>query len=406
MNILFVSLLDYDSFEERNIYTDLLREFMRKGHRVVAVSPFERKVKKSQGIISEGSGSILKVRIGNTQKVNFIQKGISTVLLERQILSTAKKYLKDIKFDLIVYTTPPITFQKVISYFKERDHAGTYLLLKDIFPQNALDLGILTKTGLKGVLYSYFRKKEERLYEISDCIGCMSEANVNYLLKNNPRLNADRVMVSPNAVEIRDLSVSDERRNIIRDKYHIPKDKVVFVYGGNLGKPQGIDFLLEFMKSQADNSDVFFLIIGSGTEYFKIENYVTERRPRNMKLMQHMPKKEYDDLIGSCDIGMIFLDKRFTIPNFPSRILSYLQAKLPILVATDKNTDMGKVVVDYECGWWCESSDVKDIEKLVKQISVLDESTMKKRKENSWKLLCEKYDVKKAASEIVDFYSK
>ena len=94
-------------------------------------------------------------------------------------------YFADIKFDLILYSTPPITFYKAIEYVKKRDGAKTYLLLKDIFPQNAVDLGMMSKTGLKGLIYKYFRKKEKKLYAISDKIGCMSQANVDYVLKHN-----------------------------------------------------------------------------------------------------------------------------------------------------------------------------------------------------------------------------
>jgi glycosyltransferase involved in cell wall biosynthesis len=60
-------------------------------------------------------------------------------------------------------------------------------------------------------------------------------------------------------------------------------------------------------------------------------------------------------MVGACDVGLIFLDYRFTIPNFPSRLLSYMQAKIPVLAVTDPNTDIGKVIVSGGFGWWCES---------------------------------------------------
>ena len=63
-------------------------------------------------------------------------------------------------------------------------------------------------------------------------------------------------------------------------------------------------------------------------------------------------------MVASCDVGMIFLDHRFTIPNYPSRLLSYMQAKLPVLAYTDPNTDIGQVIVDGGFGWWCESANV------------------------------------------------
>lgn len=47
MNILFLILLDFDSIDERSIYTDLLREFYKNGHSAYVISPVEkRKIKK------------------------------------------------------------------------------------------------------------------------------------------------------------------------------------------------------------------------------------------------------------------------------------------------------------------------------------------------------------------------
>ena len=124
-------------------------------------------------------------------------------MLEYQFKAAIRKYLADISFDLILYSTPPITFPKVIRYLKAKNpEAVSYLLLKDIFPQNAVDLGMMGKTGLKGLLYRFFRNKEKKLYALSDYIGCMSPANVRYVLTHNPELPADRVEVAPNSYQV------------------------------------------------------------------------------------------------------------------------------------------------------------------------------------------------------------
>lgn len=368
MNILFLTLLDFNSIDERNIYTDLLREFYKNGHSVYVISPVERRKNQTTKLLKTEKSTILKLKIGNTQKTNIIEKGISTVSIEPQFIAGIKKYFSDVKFDLVIYSTPPITFCNAIEFVKKRDGAKTYLLLKDIFPQNAVDLGMMSKSGIKGLIYKVFRNKEKKLYRISDYIGCMSQANVDYVLKHNPEINHEKVEICPNSVEVVDMSVDEKTRDEIRRKYDIPLDKKVFVYGGNLGKPQGIDFMIECLKSQKKNEDVYFLIVGDGTEYGKIEAYVENDRPANVKLMNRLPKEDYDKMVAACDVGMIFLDHRFTIPNFPSRLLSYMQAKIPVLAVTDPNTDIGKVVVDGGFGWWCESNDVDSFEICIKKI--------------------------------------
>lgn len=283
MNILFMTLLGFETINQHGIYEDLLREFVKNGHEVYAISPAEKREGKETHMIKEEHSTILRLQIGNTQKTNIIEKGISTVMIEPAFKKAIGKYFSDIKFDLVLYSTPPITLVSAIEYVKNRDNAKTYLLLKDIFPQNAVDIGIMSKTGMKGLLYKHFRRKEKKLYAISDHIGCMSQANVDYVINHNPEVDPTIVEVCPNCIEVIDKSVDGETRRQIRGKYGIPLNKKVFVYGGNLGKPQGIPFLIECLEKCKDIEGAFFLVVGNGTEYGKLETYANSSSQKNFK---------------------------------------------------------------------------------------------------------------------------
>ena len=373
MNVLFLTLFIFESLSEQNLYSDLLREFVKNGHRVYAITPIEKREGKKSYIVQEENATILRLQIGNAQKTNVIEKGISTLLIESQYKAGIKKYFSNVKFDLVLYSTPPITLLSAIEYVKKRDGAITYLLLKDIFPQNAVDLGMISKAGLKGILYKYFRRKEKSLYAISDRIGCMSQANVDYVIKHNPEIDPNKVEICPNSIEVIDKSVDEETRKKIREKYGIPQDKKVFIYGGNLGKPQGISFMIECLKKCETITDAYFLIVGDGTEAHLVQEYVEAEHPVNVKYINRLPKEDYDNMVGACDVGLIFLDHRFTIPNFPSRLLSYMQAKLPVLAVTDVYSDVGNVIVNGGFGWWCESNDKLVVKKTIKDIVDTDE---------------------------------
>ncbi len=367
MNVLFLSLIDFESFSDRNIYSDLLREFIKNGHNVFSISPVERRIGRETYMIQEGSSCILRLKIGNIQKVNSIEKGISTILIEPLFINGIKKYFSNVRFDLVLYATPPITFAKVIKFIKKRDRAKSYLMLKDIFPQNSLDLGMLSAFGIKGLIYRYFRRKEKALYFLSDTIGCMSRANCNYILRHNPEVESDKVEICPNSIEPLDLRVSDEDKNRLREMYRLPLDKKIFVYGGNLGRPQDVPFIINCLKACSNIKTAYFVIAGSGTDRHYLEEYIESEKPQHVKLFGFFPKEEYDSMIACCDIGLVFLDHRFTIPNFPSRLLAYMQAGLPVLCCTDKNTDVGKVVVNGRFGWWCPSDDKRQFVSTVKE---------------------------------------
>ncbi len=403
MNILFLTLYQINDIDSYDIYSDLVREFAKKNHKIYIVSPTEKRNKEKTNLIKYDRNDwhdnieILRVRIGNVQKTNIIEKGISTITLESKIKKSIKKYYKNTKFDLILYSTPPITLYKAIKFIKKRDNAKTYLMLKDIFPQNSLDLGLLSKKGFKRFLYNYFRKKEIKLYNLSDVIGCMSQNNIDYVINNND-INRDKVVLSPNSIDVRNVLLDDIDKKNMREKYEIPLDKKIAVYGGNLGKPQGIDFLIKCIEEVSKIDDLYFLVVGDGTEYNKLENYVKSNNPKNFKLMKRLPKDDYDKMISSCDIGLIFLDSRFTIPNFPSRLLSYMQAKLPVIAATDKNTDVGKVIEAGKFGFWCESTDEKI---FGEKIRMLLNSNLIELGNNGYKYLLDNYTVEKQCNEII-----
>lgn len=356
MNILFLSLSRFESVESRGLYPDLLREFIRRGCNVFVALPTERRFGKPTHLIEQPHCQILKVRTLNLQKTNVVEKGIGTLLLERQFHRAIRRHWGNVRFDLVLYATPPITFNKVIERVKRRCGARSYLMLKDIFPQNAVDLGMM-KSG--SLLHRLFRRKEERLYALSDKIGCMSPANCRYVIEHNPAVDPAKVELCPNALEPVGVSAMGEaERAALLGKYGLPTGVPLFVYGGNLGKPQGVDFPLRVIEANEEKRTGYLLIVGSGTEYPRLARWMKEHRPRCAKLLSALPKADYEELVRACQVGLIFLDPRFTIPNFPSRLLSYLQNRMPVLLATDRHTDMGRIAEREGFGLWCESGDL------------------------------------------------
>lgn len=365
MNILFLTIAYPESADDSNLYTDLMQEFSIRNNNVFVVTSCERKCKKKTSLNIENGINVLRVKTGNLQKTSRVEKGISTLLLEYLFKKAIYKYYKEIRFDLIIYSTPPVTFTKLIKFIKDRDHAKAYLLLKDIFPQNAVDIGLMKKDSF---IYRFFRNKEIELYKNSDYIGCMSQSNLRYVLQHNPYLFEEKIEVCPNSIYPNNIALDIKEKTFVRKKYGISNDTVVFIYGGNLGKPQGIPFLYDIIYTQRKNKNVFFIIAGSGTEYKYIENKIRSDKIENVILLKQLLKKEYEELVQASDIGLIFLDKRFTIPNFPSRILSYMQYALPVIAATDKSTDIGKIIEGGNFGYWCESEDLNSFNDIIDRI--------------------------------------
>ncbi len=361
------------------IYNDLMRKFRNEGHEVYIMYPNERRTGKPTMLNHEGGVHTLGVKTLNVTRTNILEKGIGQLMLESQFCAAYKKHFGNVVFDLILYSTPPITFNKVIETVKKKSNgkALCYLLLKDIFPQNAVDLGMMSKNGVKSILYRIFHKKEKTLYVISDYIGCMSPANVKYVLEHNPEVAKEKVELAPNSCDVPTEEQTQDRMAILQ-KYGLPTDKPIFIYGGNMGRPQGIPFLVECLKAMKDRSDCHFVVVGNGTEYRRLEELVTKEKPKAVSLFRHLPKNDYDALAAACDVGLIFLDYRFTIPNYPSRLLPYLVGRKPIIACTDPNCDTGALAEQNGYGLYVPSNNVSAFATAVDKMLASDIEQMGK----------------------------
>lgn len=381
--ILFVSI-NYNE-EQKNLYTDLVDALVVRGHFVTVITSNSNK-----SFQKEYRQIGFKENI--TKNKNLIKKGISTITVSSKFRKVIKKNISNSEtFDLILYATPPITFNSVIKFCKKRFNSKTYLMLKDIFPQNAVDLKMFSK---KNPIYWYFRYKEKNLYKLSDYIGCMSDGNIKYLLEHNSNISNKKVGIFYNSIKIRQY-----------DEINIKRKETVFIFGGNLGKPQNIPGLLDIVNKLSDYKFAKFIVIGSGSEDKEIKKFIEDNEPDNLILYEHLPRDKYEEKLLEADVGLISLDPRFTIPNIPSKLQSYMNLKKPILALTDTNTDLKDIITNAKCGWWYDATNIDEIILGIKQIC-RDKELQKIKGKNGFEYLKQNYDVNQNAIQLENYMEK
>lgn len=359
MNILFLTMVKIGSTNEEGIYQDFINEIASRGNKVFVVSPIENREKKNTHLIEEGNVKILRVKTGDVTKTSKLKKGINQLKLESQFQKAINQVYNDISFDLIIYSTPPITFSKLIQKLKKDHNAITYLMLKDIFPQNAVDIQMINKNS---IVYKMFRRKELNTYEVSDLIGVMSNENKNHIVKNSG-VKSSKVHIFRNSIYEMKPKYSD--RNMLT-KYGIDMNKKILIYGGNIGEPQGYKNIVNFIKRFDEVKNANLIIIGSGTKFNEVK--IAASNIKNVFVLNQLPKQDYDTLLNHSDIGLIFLDERFTIPNYPSRMTSYLSLGKPVIASIDECTDISSEIEKNNVGF---SSYSKNTDSLIANINKL-----------------------------------
>lgn len=376
MRVLFLLLTYPKPDESPNMYSDLIAEFAMGGHKVTVVSA--AKEKEPTTFQREKDIEVLRVKTQKIFNVHPILKGIATVRIPYQFKKAIQKYLSSNIFDLVLTPTPPITFAAIVSWLKKKHPLKSYLILRDIFPQNARDLGMMKNP----LLFDYFRKKEKELYHNADIIGCMSQGNIDYVIKHNPEVNQTNLVLLPNWQKEEAVTEKDE---YIKKQYGL-EGKFIAIFGGNIGEPQKIDNIIDLARTYQHNTQIVFLVIGRGAQKNYLEQMKTQHNLDNLIIKDTIPRSDYQKLVCSADIGLISLSEKFTIPNIPSKTLSYFNAKLPILAAIDANTDYGKLLEESGAGLWSVSG---DLDKYTHNFNTLyhDSSLRKQMGENGYQYM-------------------
>lgn len=199
------------------------------------------------------------------------------------------------------------------------------------------------------------------MFECSDKIEVISPKNVKFFRENNPDIDPEKVEYCPNSI----IPSSDERfceiklsKNAMRKQYNIPQDAVAFVYGGVINRAQGVDFIKSvFSEVKKENlDDAYFILIESGNGFDDLSIHIETLNMPNVVMMPFMPKKDFDEILAAADVGMAFLNHKFTIANIPSRTLAHLDYGQPIVAATDDYTDYKELIEDNNIGLWCPSN--------------------------------------------------
>lgn len=314
------------------MYSDMVNVFHQKGHRVFPMAPADSQENKSFVSTEEGI-DVLRIKTLDVFSKNKFIKGFANILLSNQFKKGYNRFWKKNKIDLIIVATPSVMFAGFVSYLKKHTGAKVLLMQKDIFPQNAVDLGLMKKDGLT---YNFFKKNEVKLLSEADFIGCTSPGNIAYLLKHYDFLKNKKVELLYNSTKLLEFS-SDKN---IRTKYHLGH-KFIVVFGGNMGKPQQLENVLSLAKKCSVYEDVKFLIIGTGTEVEELKREAGKMQLHNLQFVDKVPREEYFQLLSNCNIGLISLHQNFTVPNTPMKLNDYLNAEIPVLASIDRGNDLG-----------------------------------------------------------------
>ena len=370
----------------------LAKELQSQGHEVTVCTPDETLVDKY--FVEEYEGvRVLRFKAGAIKNVSKIRRAINETLLSFLAWRSLKEHFVADQFDLIVFYSPTIFFGHLVKRLKKLWSCASYLILRDIFPQWAVDNGLIKDGSL---VHRYFKYFESVNYAAADVIAVQSPSNEQYF-KNNKQYvrHINKLDVLYNWS---DLASHVKSSGLYRKKLGLV-DKVVFFYGGNIGHAQDMMNIVRLAQSLIDYPVAHFLLVGKGDEVELILKAINDYKIKNITYLNSISQHEYQKMLAEFDVGLFSLHRCHKTHNFPGKLLGYMKYSMPILGSVNRGNDLEIILADAEAGFVTINGDDRVFtENAIKLI----ESAALRRKigENAYKLLNDNFSVKIAASKV------
>jgi len=337
---------------------DLSREFARQGHSLTVLLPAPDQHEPWRLEMFDGA-QVLTLKAPRTKDINYVRRTLAEFAMPFAMLRQLRKSpLANERWDGVIWYAPSIFHGPLASALKQSSACKGYLIIRDIFPEWAVDMGLMGR----GLPYRFFDAVARYQYSVADVIGVQTPGNQKYF---------ERWLGKPG----RQLDVLQNwlgkpvqvRCSIRVDETPLAGRKV-FVYAGNMGVAQGMDILLNLAEQLHSRADVGFLFVGRGSDAARLKAAAQAKQLSNVVFFDEIHPDEIPDLYAQCSAGIVALDPRHKSHNIPGKFLTYMQSGLPVLANVNAGNDLAKMIRDERVGRVCENNQVDELLQLIENL--------------------------------------
>lgn len=320
---------------------DLSREFAHQGHDITVIIPSAGL--STPWVIENFAGvQVLRVKAMQTRDTNYVWRTLAELALSHFVRKgLLASPLRDVEWDAIVWYSPTIFFGRAAGWLKKRSACPSYLIIRDIFPEWAVDLGLMGR----GAVYRFFKYFERLQYEAADTIGVQSSAGLPYFAYWAAGRPGRRLEVLQNWL----APAENVGCSIDISQTHLA-GRQIFVYAGNMGAAQAMDMVLNLAERLKLRADVGFLFVGRGSDVPRLRAIANEKKLLNVLFHDEIDPTEVPGLLAQCHVGLVMLDPRHKTHNVPGKFITYMQAGLPVLARINAGNDLIELIKEEGVG--------------------------------------------------------
>lgn len=329
---------------------DISREFVRQGHEVVVLTPWEDQ-ELAESVAFDDGISVIRLKAPRTKDVNYVRRSLAELVTPFAMLAGLRGKAQQLgRVDGVIWYSPSIFFGPLVHVLKRRYRCHAYLILRDIFPEWAADIGIMGR----GLPFKIFRLIAAYQYRVADTIGVQTEGNLGFLRRweaPGRRVEVLHNWLSP---------ASAPTCSVELDVSPLAGRKI-FIYAGNMGVAQGMEILIDLAEKFRDRSDLGFIFVGRGSNAIALRDDARQRGLGNVLFFDEIEPEQLSSLYRLCHAGLVSLDPRHKTHNIPGKFLSYMQAGLPVLALVNRGNDLVGIIERHAVGRAAQEAELSEL---------------------------------------------
>ena len=320
---------------------DLARELTSRQHEVAVITkvPTRYVPEGAEGAVAPGWGDVGGVRTFRVGRSPLpgrqpVIRGIDHLLIGWRF---GRASLQWPGAEVVLAYSPPVPLASAGIKYGLLFDAPLILNVQDLYPQTAIDLGLLRNP----MVITFAEGMERRAYERAARIVVHSPGNRSFLVERK-NVSFDKVRVIYNWVNTESLRPGP-RENSFRMEHGLGA-KFVVSYAGLMGYAQDLSTIIECAALMRHDESVMFLLVGEGVLEDRWKTLAADRGLSNVRFLPMQSKDRYAHLLAASDVCLVPLDASLRTPVVPGKLQSIMACGRPSITIVDGEGDTPKLV--------------------------------------------------------------
>lgn len=262
--------------------------------------------------------------------------------------------------DVALVFSPPLPLVWLISLIGRVRRVPVVVNIQDLFPREAIELGMLTNR----TLIRLFEGMERQVHRLATAITVHSPGNKKHVTDRAGK--PERVYVVYNWVNTEKIHPGPKDNEWAR--LHGLPGRFVVSYAGTMGWAQDMGTIISGAAKLKDRPDILFLLVGDGVQKEEAQARCTELGLSNVLWLPMQPLSVYQDILASSDVCLINLHPELRTPVVPSKLLSIMAAARPVVASLPVESDARQIVADAGCGICVDAGDGEALAQAILQL--------------------------------------